>query len=623
MRDRSIAAFLIAVVVVLAGAAAIARQSRVSGAQEGAVAAGSAVLRGVVVTDTADPQPVRRAAVRLAGAGSTSRLTGTDDEGRFVFDRLPPGRFTLSASKAGFVETFHGSTRPGRGPGSPVAVADGASVDVVIRLARGAVITGRIADERGNPVPGIGVAAVDARMSAGAPRAPARTITDDRGIYRLFGLAPGEYLVSAEPRFDPVRASRAGPGAAAVIAVTEADVQRARAAIAGAGSAGAAVGAGGASGGSGGPVPPARPVAYAPVFHPGTTDAAAAAPIRVAAGDERAGIDMTLRVVSLARVSGTLTDAAGQPVTSAMVVLVPNQDEQASPVDALVASGAIALPRGTVSADGFVFSGVAPGQYTLIARTGSGQRGAVAAAAAMPPEWSATDLVVDGNDRTDLALTVRPGPTVSGRLVFEGASSAPVDPAGLNLSLVGTAPIPGVASTFRAAVQPEGSFRVPSLAPGSYVVRAEAAASADGARWFLKSAIVDGRDLADYPWAAPADGTELSGLVVIVSDRMAEIAGRLVDATGQPVTRYSIVVVTTDRALWLPTARRIRAAQPATDGTFAMSGLPPGEYAIAAVEDLEEGDLSSEAFLSELLTSAVTLRVAEGESRRQDLQVGR
>jgi hypothetical protein len=370
-------------------------------------------------------------------------------------------------------------------------------------------------------------------------------------------------------------------------------------------------------------VPPARLAAFAPVFHPGTNDAAAASPIRVASGDEHAGIDLTLRVVSLARVSGTVTDAAGQPVTSAIVTLVPKRGEQASPVDALVASGAIALPRGAVSAGAFSFIGVAPGQYTLIARTGSGQRGAVAAAAASPPEWSATDLVVDGNDRSDLALTVRSGLTVSGRIAFQGASTLRVDPAGLNLSLVTTAPIPGVASTFRATVQPDGTFRVPSLAPGSYVVRAEAPASPDGTRWFLKSAIVDGRDLADYPRAAPADGTELSGLVVVLTDRLAEIGGRLVDATGRPVTRYSIVVVTTDRALWQPSARRIRAAQPATDGTFLMSGLPPGEYAIAAVEDLEEGELSSPAFLSELLTSAVTLRVAEGESRRQDLQVGR
>ncbi len=118
-------------------------------------------------------------------------------------------------------------------------------------------------------------------------------------------------------------------------------------------------------GAAGGPAQPARPVAYAPVFYPGTTDAATAATIGVVSGEERVGVDMPLRIVALARLAGTIVDGNGQPVTSATVSLVPKRGDQPSPVDALVASGALALPRATVSASGFAFSGVAPGQYTL------------------------------------------------------------------------------------------------------------------------------------------------------------------------------------------------------------------------------------------------------------------
>jgi hypothetical protein len=275
-----------------------------------------------------------------------------------------------------------------------------------------------------------------------------------------------------------------------------------------------------------------------------------------------------------------------------------------------------------VSAGGFAFSGVAPGQYTLVARTGSGQRGAAAAEAGAPTLWSVIDLTVDGADRADLALRLLPGLTVTGRYVFDGDSAAPVDPAALNLSLVATRPLTGVSSTFRAAVQPGGTFRVPSLAPGSYLMRADLPPSSNGARWVLKSAMVNGRDLADRPIAAAADGTQLAGVVVTFTDRPSEISGRLIDASGRPVTRYSIVVVTRDRSLWLPSARRIRASQPATDGSFIVSDLPAGEYAIAAVEDLEEADLSNAAFLSELLASAFTLTLSEGEQKRQDLRVG-
>ena len=72
---------------------------------------------------------------------------------------------------------------------------------------------------------------------------------------------------------------------------------------------------------------------------------------------------------------------------------MPKRGEQPSPVDGLVSSGALTMPRATVSAGGFVFSGVAPGQYTLIARTGSGQRGLVNAPPGPPTEWGVIDLV--------------------------------------------------------------------------------------------------------------------------------------------------------------------------------------------------------------------------------------
>ncbi len=65
MRHRLIAA--IAVATTLAGAVIAAWQSRDTGAQTAGVPAGSGVLTGVIVTDTTDPQPVRRATVRLSG----------------------------------------------------------------------------------------------------------------------------------------------------------------------------------------------------------------------------------------------------------------------------------------------------------------------------------------------------------------------------------------------------------------------------------------------------------------------------------------------------------------------------------------------------------------------------
>ena len=87
------------------------------------------------------------------------------------------------------------------------------------------------------------------------------------------------------------------------------------------------------------------------------------------------------------------------------------------------------------------------------------------------------------------------------------------------------------------------------------------------------------------------------------------------------MTRYSIVVFTVERSLWLPNARRIKLAQPATDGSFSISGLPAGNYAIVAAEDVEAADLADHAFLSLLLESAYKLTLSEGERKLQDLKV--
>src|SRR5262245_51963038 len=176
--------------------------------------AGTAVLSGVLVTGS-PAQPVRRATVRLAGAAGTSaRLVGTGDDGRFVFDALPAGSFTLSATRPGYVPAFYGAKHPGRGPGVPVAVAAGARVEVTLEILQGAAITGTITDAFGHPAPGIAVHAVELRASGAAT---AKATTDDRGMYRIFSLAPGDYLVSVIPQLN---AGARGIGMGEVLSVT-------------------------------------------------------------------------------------------------------------------------------------------------------------------------------------------------------------------------------------------------------------------------------------------------------------------------------------------------------------------------------------------------------------------
>ena len=605
--ETMIRAWIIVAVCVVASAAAAAAWQQRDSTITPRITSGSSTLAGRVMSEAAMPQPIRRATVRLEGeAGTSVRHIGTDDEGRFVFDRLPAGRYTVSATKPGWVTTFHGGAVPGRGPGIPVAVAEGARVDLELSLLPGAVITGFITDAYARPATGVAVAAVNVR---GGGALPARAVTDDRGVYRIFGLPPGEYAVSALPRLQPASEGRGGPSMGAVYEVSEAELQWAR--------------AGGGAGREGGGPAPGRLLSYAPVFFPGTTDASAAATVKVASGEERSDVNLALTLLPMARVSGRLLDKNGAAVTPAQVMLYPRRGDREMPVDVLVSSGALVMPRATVNSSGFTFTGVAPGDYTLVARTGAGTRGT-----APPPEnapatlWNVTDLRVDGVDRSDVHLTLLPGPAVSGTMAFEGSTLAPpTDRSSIQITFQPVQPLPGITASPRAVMRPEGTFRFAGVPPGTFVIRGQPPAAAAGPKWVLKSAMLNDRDLADRPFVASPAEVEFQNMTITFTDRPSQVSGRLIDESGQPVTRYSIVVFTTDKTLWLPGARRIIHVRPATDGAFTVDGLPSGDYAIAAAENLDPADLAVPAFLEQLLAASHRVTLADGERKVQDLRV--
>ena len=146
---------------------------------------------------------MRRARVTLTGAGlRPSRTATTNDQGQFSFPQLPAGRFTLSASKPGYVDITYGAKKPGR-PGTPITLADGQKLDKIdVHLPKGSVLTGVVVDENGEPSPGTQVRAMRFVMRTGEKtlQQSGSDTTDDRGVYRIYGQQPGDYIVSAVPR---------------------------------------------------------------------------------------------------------------------------------------------------------------------------------------------------------------------------------------------------------------------------------------------------------------------------------------------------------------------------------------------------------------------------------------
>ena len=153
-------------------------------------------ISGLIVS-AMDGRPLPRVAVRLNGHGvAQTRLT--DDKGRVTFADLPPGDFTINATKTGFFDGSYGKRRAS-GTGMPLSLPPGVSIpDMRIELFRPAVISGFVFDEVGEPVIGTRVVALRRQFIDGRWRVTliGEQTTDDEGSYRIFGLMPGDYFVS-------------------------------------------------------------------------------------------------------------------------------------------------------------------------------------------------------------------------------------------------------------------------------------------------------------------------------------------------------------------------------------------------------------------------------------------
>jgi hypothetical protein len=114
--------------------------------------------------------PVRRAQVRLSGPEIMPTSIATDNDGRFEFKGLPAGAFSLLASKSGYVTVNYGQKRPFE-PGKPIELGEGQSVENAdLTMPRGSVISGRIADEFGDPIADTTVTALRSTWSNGKRR---------------------------------------------------------------------------------------------------------------------------------------------------------------------------------------------------------------------------------------------------------------------------------------------------------------------------------------------------------------------------------------------------------------------------------------------------------------------
>jgi hypothetical protein len=388
-------------------------------------------------------------------------------------------------------------------------------------------------------------------------------MTDDLGQFRLYGLMPGEYVVSAVVR----------------------QMQM-----------GMALGPASATDSSEG---------FAPTFYPGTSNLADAQPVTLGFGQELS-VHIALAAARMARLSGSVADSQGKPAAGAMVMLRPGSGSLTM----------MSMMAGQVAADGtFSLANVPPGEHVIDVRPagrGPGSRG----------EFASMPVTVASENISGLRLTTGPGATVRGRVLFEGTSprtggfaplrvfAQPDDPQ----PLPGMGMMMGGGFAGDGTVADDGSFELSNVS-GKVLFRAGTPPA-----WALKSVTIDGEEMTDTPYEFKgARGP--SDVRIVLTDKLTEVTGGVTDDRGRALTDYVVVLLPEEQRDGVAAMRFTRTIRPDQQGAYRLRGVPPGRYVVAAVESLEQGREWDPEFQGRVRDVARSITLREGQSLALDLKL--
>ena len=600
---------------------------------------------GAIVTLNGGPartpipvQPGARPAPPPPPAGPLQILT--DAEGRFAFTSLFRGNYTLTTTKTGYAPGAYGRMRPG-GPTRSLQLDDGEKLgDVTVRLFKFGSISGTVVDDTGEPVVQTMIRVYRRTLVAGRrvlmPTGP-QVQTDDRGAYRIGSLAPGEFVVVAPVIPVTVPAMAQGAGSR----------QNFQASMQGLTSSGPIPGAGGQTiagdsrfllqrtGGANGEVAAApdadgRVLGFATVYYPNAPTVSGAQPISLGSGEERSGIDLQLRRVPTVAVSGQILGLPGAAADFVVRMTAADNGEIFQEPES-----AITMSDGAGS---FMFLAVPAGQYVLqvvrvprpnqnfedVRVVASGGQWAAAppaqAPTAEPLLWATAPLSVSDTDVHGVALTLREGLTISGRLEFSGSRPRPT-PQSLTQIPVVVEPADGRPQMFSSGppsrVQQDGRFVTAGQLPGRYFIRIGGAPGG----WYVQSIMAGGIDATETP--IDLSSGAMNNVIVTFTDQFQDVRGTV---TGNPAGADPPVVVVfpADSTAWKNfgvNPQRMRTTRAATTGAFTLGSLPAGDYYAVAIPEEYSSEWQDPAYLELLSRAAMRFGLNPAERKTLDIQV--
>ncbi|MBV9209232.1 MAG: carboxypeptidase regulatory-like domain-containing protein [Acidobacteria bacterium] len=563
----------------------------------------TSVVRGRAVYDDTG-RPVRRARVLLLEAdGKGPERNGmTNALGEFQIKGVRAGTYYVMVDAAGIITPMSfidlgeaNSEKVGleevKKHFDQVVVNGTNDVTVKVRARRGGAISGKVTYSDGDAAINVRVTVMrkkDGRVAAFMTNFnPANLFgiqTDDRGMYRIAGLPPGEYIISASEAVDHSDSNMHSEdfmfGSASLVVT----------------------------------------------YYPSASKQSGATAIQVDAGQEQNEINITLAERPLRTLSGTVASRRDNTPVNAQVSLTSK--ESMPPVSPFTAE---LINVETDEQGRFTFNEIPDGSYTLtVVPTNTGEDVNPAAldgdgdedmpTASPTPDAAQQaapkhryiskkkEVTVSGGDLTDVLILLTDGASVSGTVTVEGGRPVPEE------TIVRLEPLDSeTVGVEQQKVQRDGTFTMSGIESGAFYPHVLVE---QDEQYYIKSATMNGADLMSQPLNI-GDDSNLTGIQIVISPDGANLSGHIMTANNAPAGGRQLALIPTDQSRWrAPFSFLFFNSE--VDGSYSVSGAP-GEYFVVFLRDGDQPRAINEAWIRARTANALRVALQPREHKTLNL----
>ena len=557
------------------------------------------VVRGRAVYDDTD-RPVRRARILLLDMNQRGpeRVGVTNSSGEFQIKEVPAGNYFVMVDATGIItpisfvdleetnnENF--SLAEVRKHFTEITVDGTNDQTIKVRARRGGAVSGKVTYADGD-------AAINVRVNIMRKKDGklARFITnfnpsmllgiqtDDRGMYRIAGLPPGEYNISAAESVDHAD-GRSGSdndfmgmnmfGSSLLV-----------------------------------------------TYYGGVTDIKEATSIQVEAGGEYNEINISLVERVLHTLSGTVVARRdNKPLPSARISVKSKNDALPDLTYMSMGPGVTADEQGR-----FTLNEIPDGVYTLtveasypdVETTTEGEEEGPPETTPSAPKRKLTrkqqDVTINGNDVSDLTITLTEGAIINGMVTVEGARQLPSQ----TYVMLADASGSSLVNEGMAEVQPDGKFTIDGLTAGAVYPNVLVTDTED--KYYVKAMTAGGADLMRDALVV-GEGANINGVRIVVSPDAATLSGRVLAPDKTPVSGARMALIPADQTRWRARISYL-FAESASNGGYTVSGAP-GDYLIIFLRPADQPQAINETWIRDRAASAQRITLLPKQRKSLDI----